>query len=76
MISTQFPNSQESKIKNFCKIKREYVSCVAKKELRKNITSNQNGAGGDDVEENLIEVCRICHTKIHNGEITIEIDLG
>lgn len=29
------------------------------------------GSGGDDVEENLIEVCRICHTKIHTGEIKI-----
>ena len=25
------------------------------------------GSGGDDTEENLIEVCRICHTKIHTG---------
>lgn len=24
------------------------------------------GSGGNDTEENLIEVCRICHTKIHN----------
>lgn len=30
------------------------------------------GAGGDDVEENLIEVCRICHSKIHTGEIIIK----
>ena len=29
------------------------------------------GSGGDDVEENLIEVCRICHTRIHTGEIKI-----
>lgn len=29
------------------------------------------GSGGDDTEENLIEVCRICHTKIHTGEIKI-----
>ena len=27
------------------------------------------GSGGDDSEENLIEVCRMCHTKIHTGEI-------
>lgn len=27
------------------------------------------GSGGDDIEENLIEVCRICHTKIHTGKI-------
>lgn len=29
------------------------------------------GSGGDDTEENLIEVCRICHTKIHTGEIKL-----
>ena len=29
------------------------------------------GSGGNDTEENLIEVCRICHTKIHTGEIKI-----
>ena len=23
------------------------------------------GSGGNDTKENLIEVCRICHTKIH-----------
>lgn len=29
------------------------------------------GSGGDDIEENLIEVCRICHTKVHQGNIKI-----
>jgi hypothetical protein len=29
------------------------------------------GSGGDDTEENLIEVCRMCHTKIHTGEIKL-----
>ena len=28
------------------------------------------GSGGDDVESNLIEVCRICHRKIHDGKIS------
>ena len=32
------------------------------------------GASGGDTEENLIEVCRICHTKLHTGEITINKD--
>lgn len=30
------------------------------------------GSGGNDTKENLIEVCRICHTKIHNGEIKLD----
>ena len=29
------------------------------------------GSGGNDTEDNLIEVCRICHTKIHNGKIDL-----
>ena len=29
------------------------------------------GSGGDDTKENLIEVCRQCHIKIHTGEIKI-----
>ena len=27
------------------------------------------GSGGDDIEENLIELCRTCHTKVHKGLI-------
>lgn len=30
------------------------------------------GSGGDDTEENLIEVCRTCHRKIHDGKIEPE----
>lgn len=30
------------------------------------------GSGGDDIPENLIEVCRICHTKIHTGQIKVK----
>ena len=29
------------------------------------------GSGGNDTKENLIEVCRKCHTKIHTGEVKI-----
>jgi len=29
------------------------------------------GSGGNDTEDNLIEVCRKCHTKIHTGEIKL-----
>lgn len=25
------------------------------------------GAGGDDIEENLLPLCRWCHIKIHTG---------
>ena len=30
------------------------------------------GSGGNDTEDNLIELCRICHTKLHNGEIKLD----
>lgn len=30
------------------------------------------GSGGDDIEENLIEVCRVCHRLIHDGKLKIE----
>ena len=30
------------------------------------------GSGGDDIEDNLIEVCRFCHRKIHDGVISKE----
>lgn len=34
------------------------------------------GSGGNDTEENLIEVCRKCHTKIHTGEIKVSKGLS
>lgn len=27
------------------------------------------GAGGPDIPENLIQLCRVCHTKAHTGEL-------
>ena len=30
------------------------------------------GSGGDDTEENLIEVCRVCHRLIHDGKIDLK----
>ncbi|OPX89419.1 MAG: HNH endonuclease [Pelotomaculum sp. PtaB.Bin104] len=30
------------------------------------------GAGGDDVEENLVTLCYECHTKVHAGAITLD----
>ena len=47
------------------------MKSVAKEDKQRSTTRKQNGSGGDDTEENLIEVCSICHTKIHTGEIKI-----
>lgn len=30
------------------------------------------GAGGNDTKDNLIELCRSCHTKVHKGLIRKE----
>ena len=30
------------------------------------------GSGGNDTEENLIEVCRICHRLLHDGKIKLK----
>lgn len=30
------------------------------------------GSGGNDTEDNLIEVCRKCHRMIHDGKIKIK----
>lgn len=30
------------------------------------------GSGGDDVAENLICLCEVCHTRAHSGEISKE----
>lgn len=42
---------------------------------RKNIWTNTHhikskGASGDDVEDNLIELCANCHRKVHDGLIS------
>ena len=29
-----------------------------------------SGAGGDDIDDNLIELCGNCHVKAHNGAIS------
>ena len=44
---------------------------VVKKDKQKNIIKKQNGSGGNDTEDNLIEVCRKCHRLIHDGKIKI-----
>lgn len=29
------------------------------------------GASGDDTQDNLIGLCRTCHSKVHSGEIQV-----
>ena len=44
--------------------------CYAKGQTEKHHKKTK-GSGGDDTEENLIEVCRKCHRLIHDGKIKI-----
>lgn len=44
--------------------------CHAKGQTEKHHKKTK-GSGGDDTEENLIEVCRKCHRLIHDGKIKI-----
>ena len=44
---------------------------------KKNCWTNKHhikskGSGGDDTEDNLIELCGVCHVKAHSGEISKE----
>jgi len=47
------------------------VKFVTNMEQQSNIIKKANGSGGNDEKSNLIEVCRICHTKIHSGNIKL-----
>lgn len=47
------------------------ANIVAKRTVgQTSITYEANGAGGDDAENNLIELCGNCHVKAHSGEIS------
>ena len=49
------------------------VNTVARRIVgQTNITYEASGAGGDDTENNLIELCGDCHVKAHSGVISKE----
>ena len=43
---------------------------VSKTVVRIRIILRVNGAGGDDTEDNLIELCGVCHRRAHDGIIS------
>lgn len=78
MIVTDLSNSfnpchKNKRIKNkkLLQDKKGICQVCGKKGATEKHHKKSKGSGGDDTEENLIEVCRICHTKIHTGEIKI-----
>lgn len=73
-LSNSFnPVPKQSRIKNKKLLQDKKGTCkvCGKRGATEKHHIKSRGAGGDDVEENLIEVCRICHTKIHKGVIKI-----
>lgn len=78
MITTNLSKSfnpvpKEKRIvnKKLLKDKKGVCEICGKKGQTEKHHIKSKGSGGNDTKENLIEVCRICHTKIHTGEIKI-----
>nr|DAQ65699.1 MAG TPA: AcrIIC3 protein [Caudoviricetes sp.] len=65
------PKNKRIVNKKLLKDKKGVCEVCGRKGATEKHHKKSKGSGGDDTEENLIEVCRICHTKIHTGEIKI-----
>ena len=65
------PKNKRIVNKKLLKDKKGVCQICGKKGSTEKHHKKSKGSGGNDTEENLIEVCRICHTKIHSGEIKI-----
>ena len=72
--SFAFPKNARIKNKKLLKDKKGKCQICGKVGQTEKHHKKSKGSGGNDTEENLIEVCRICHTKIHTGEIKINRD--
>lgn len=66
-----FPKNARIVNKKLLKDKKGKCEICGKRGQTEKHHKKSKGSGGNDTEENLIEVCRICHTKIHTGEIKI-----
>ena len=65
------PKNKRIVNKKLLKNKKGICEICGKKTQTEKHHIKTKGSGGNDTEENLIEVCRICHIKIHTGEIEI-----
>lgn len=57
------PKNKRIVNKKLLKDKKGVCEIYGKKGATEKHHKKSKGSGGDDTEENLIEVCRICHTK-------------
>ena len=66
------PKNKRIVNKKLLKDKKGVCEICGKKGPTEKHHKKTKGSGGNDTKENLIEVCRICHTKIHQGLIRFE----
>lgn len=75
-LSTSFnpvPKNERKKDKKLINKKKHNCEYCGKKNCWTNKHHiRSKGAGGDDVEDNLIELCGACHAKAHSGAISKE----
>lgn len=65
------PKNERKKNKKLIDDKKHNCEYCGKKNCYTNTHHiRSKGAGGDDIEDNLIELCGACHAKAHSGEIS------
>ena len=67
-----YPKQARIKNKKLLKDKKGMCQQCGKRGYTEKHHIKSKGSGGDDTLENLIEVCRICHRKIHDGKIDVK----
>lgn len=67
-----YPKNKRIENKKILQDKKGICEVCGKKGQTEKHHIQTKGSGGDDVPENLIEVCRKCHTKIHQGLIKVK----
>lgn len=65
------PKNKRIVNKKLLKDKKGICEICGKKGQTEKHHKKTKGSGGNDTEDNLIEVCRKCHRLIHDGKIKI-----
>lgn len=65
------PKNERKKDNKLINAKKHNCEYCGKKNCYTNIHHiKSKGSGGDDIEDNLIELCGDCHVRAHSGEIS------
>lgn len=67
----KFPKNARIKNKKILKEKKGTCSICGKQTNTENHHIKSVGSGGNDKKENLIELCRVCHSLVHSGNLKI-----